>query len=117
MRIVVKKALLMVEAEAKRIITKVGYYPSHPKSDIIDTGTLKGRVTNQIVAFSFTNIEGRVGTNVYYAIYVHEGTTSDVSRIFNRWLMAPRPFLVDALRNKEKEIVDMILKTYKSITW
>ena len=52
----------------------------------VDTGNLRGSITYE-VAKKGRNLVGFVGTNVPYAIFVHEGTRH----------IAPRPFLRDAL--------------------
>ena len=85
---VMARAVLMVEAEAKKLMT----YDYYRKA--VDSGRLRGTVTGQVVSFTAMEAEGKVGTNVYYGIYVHEGT---------KW-MEERPFLVDALKNKREEI-------------
>ncbi len=78
----------MVEAESKRLI-KEGYY-----QPAIDTGRLIQSIQGVVVYATGTKALGTVGTNVYYSVYVHEGTR----------YMEARPFLVDALKNKEDEI-------------
>ncbi len=88
---VMARSVLIVEAEAKRLMT-YNYYRK-----AVDSGRLRGTVTGQVVSFTATEAEGKVGTNVYYGIYVHEGT---------KW-MEERPFLVDALKNKQDEIKNM----------
>lgn len=52
----------------------------------VDTGNLRGSITYEI-ARDGDGLSARVGTNVPYAIYVHEGTR----------YMAPRPFLREAI--------------------
>jgi HK97 gp10 family phage protein len=88
---VTARAVMMVEAEAKRLIT-YGYYRK-----AVDTGRLRMSINGQIISSTATQSEGKVGTIVYYAIYVHEGTK----------FMEERPFLVDALKNKQDEIKNM----------
>ncbi len=88
---VIARAVLMVEAEAKRLIA-YGYY-----SPAIDSGHMWRSVSGQVVSFTATEAEGKVGLAVYYGIYVHEGTI----------YMEERPFLVDALKNKREEIGHM----------
>lgn len=52
----------------------------------VDTGNLRGSIASEIRQSS-TGLVGRVGSNVPYAIYVHEGTK----------YQAAQPFLADAL--------------------
>lgn len=110
--VAVKKALIMVEAEAIRIV-KGNVYWKNP----IDTRRMSNTITNKLEKFTYTAIEGKVGTNVDYAIYVHEGTSKMEIGAKNSGNIAAekgkRPFLVDALNNKKKEIVDMIIDAYK----
>ena len=54
----------------------------------VDTGNLRGSITHEI-AQDGEGLSARVGTNVPYAVYVHEGTSR----------MAGRPFLRDALNS------------------
>ncbi len=117
--IAIQRCLIMVEADAKYLIASGYYKPA------IDTGRTRMSVTNQIVSFTYTKIEGKVGTNVYYAIYVHEGTKnkSDANS-FNAagmnqgaWRMPPRRFLIDALKRKKDEIKETLIKGFtNSIT-
>lgn len=92
-----KRAHLMVEATAKRLITSGYYKPA------VDTGRLRGSITGMIVEFSRKSVEAKVGSNVYYGIYVHEGT----------FRMEKRPYLVDALEKKKEEITEMIKQAIK----
>jgi HK97 gp10 family phage protein len=54
----------------------------------VDTGNLRGSITYEIRREA-GSLTARVGTNVPYAIYVHEGTR----------YKAGRPFLAEALRS------------------
>lgn len=96
--------LLEIEGEAKRLIA-YGYY-----KPAIDTSRMINSITSKITEFSYATIEGVVGTSVYYAIYVHEGVHKTASQIgfesmmddfTGIWRMPPRPFMTDALKNKE----------------
>src|SRR5262245_19822351 len=91
-----QRSLLMVEAEAKYLVAKGYYQPA------IDTGRMCGSITTRITGFSGKEMTGDVGTGVWYAIYVHEGTVK----------MIKRPFLTDALRNKSKEILQLFKDGY-----
>ena len=112
--VAMKRSLIMVESSAIRLV-KSGYY-----QPAIDTGTMKNRITNNIVKFNYEYIIGEVGTNVYYAIYVHEGTKQKyTSNNFNSgglstagWHMPPRPFLVDALRKEKNNIIKEFRKAF-----
>lgn len=110
--VAVKKSLITVEAEAIRLVTG-GTYWKNP----IDTRRMIGSITNQLVTFSAVKIEGKVGTNVEYAIYVHEGTEMMAKGAENRSKgigdKGKRPFLTDALENKKLEITAMIIEAYK----
>jgi len=110
--VAVKKALIIVEAEAIRLV-RGNVYWKNP----IDTRRMSNTITNKLVKFTFTAIEGKVGTNVQYAVYVHEGTKLMAIGAENSGNTAEdlgkRPFLIDALKNKRKEIVDLIIDAYK----
>ncbi len=110
--VAIKKSLILIEAEAIRLVAG-GIYWKNP----IDTRRMIGSVTNQLVSFSYTGIEGKVGTNVEYAIYVHEGTKMMKKGAENRGKSSgragERPFLLDALNNKKDEVITMIIEAYK----
>lgn len=110
--VAVKKALIMVEAEAIRLV-RGNVYWKNP----IDTKRMSNTITNKLVKFTYTAIEGKVGTNIEYAIYVHEGTKLMEIGAKNSGNVSgdkgKRPFLVDALNNKKKEIIDLIIDAYK----
>ena len=98
--------LLMVEAEAKRLIVSGYYRPA------VKTGRLLNSVTHKMLSFSMDEIVGIVGTSVYYSIYVHDGVHKTASEkaydsmmdnFTSYYKMEPRPFLTDSLENmKEK---------------
>lgn len=92
------KALLIIEAEAVRLVTS-GYF-----APAVDTGRMRRAITHTITRFDTNVAEGVVGLNVFYAIYVHEGT------IF----MEGRPFLIDALKNKQAIVQVILVDTFKS---
>jgi HK97 gp10 family phage protein len=93
----IKRAHLIVEADAKKLMTYGYYRPA------VDTGRLRMSVTSGIVKYDGKYIEAKIGTNVYYGIYVHEGTI----------YMVKRPFQVDALRNNKEKIKMMFNKAVK----
>lgn len=98
-----KKACLMVEAEAK-------------KECPVDDGQLRQSITHEI-----DGLTGAVGTNVEYAPYVHQGTgiyavNGDGRK--DRWSykdaegkwhttigQKPQPFLETALDNEREDII------------
>ena len=64
----VAKSVILVEAEAKYLIVHGYYRPA------VDTGRLLNSVTGEVTKNSLTSVEGKIGTSVYYSVYVHEGT-------------------------------------------
>lgn len=76
---ILKKAGALIEREAK-IVTPV------------DTGRLRASIhtVNE-------HLRSEVGTNVKYAVYVHEGTQ----------YMAPRPFMLAGVENAKSDIEDI----------
>lgn len=71
------KALLNVEGQAKADCP-------------VRTGTLRRSIISKVVTEG-ENIKGVVGSNVTYALFVHDGTSK----------MPPRPFILNAIRQKE----------------
>jgi len=91
-QVAIKSTCIIVEGRAKELIRSGGYY--HPP---FDTGVLRQSVTHEIMPLGNDNFaSGRVGTGatVFYGIYVHEGTV----------YMEARPFMDDALEDKQAEI-------------
>lgn len=104
-----EKACLMVERDAKILCP-------------VDDGTLRASITHEV-----DGKEGRVGTNVEYAPYVHQGTgiyaaMGDGRQ--DRWVyqdaagewhstigQQPNPFLEKALMQNKKEIKKMLKET------
>lgn len=111
-KVAVKKALILVEAEAIRLIAGNVYWKNP-----IDTRRMSNSITNKLDKFTYTAIEGRVGTNVDYAIYVHEGTKYmeiGAKNSGNESMdKGKRPFLTDALKNKRAEVIAMVIEAYK----
>ncbi|MHA2363875.1 MAG: hypothetical protein ACXAC7_07945 [Candidatus Hodarchaeales archaeon] len=87
-----KRAVIIVEAEAKYLIVHGYYQPA------VKTGRLLGSVVGQVVNYDGVKVNGRVGTVVYYAVYVHDGT----------YLMRERKFLYDALAKNRQRISAMM---------
>lgn len=91
-----QRALILIENEAKRLITSGYFRPA------IKTGALRNSVTSRIVEFSSKRITGEAGTGVGYDFYVHDGTK----------YMKKRPYLTDALKNKRNEIRELIRSSF-----
>lgn len=91
-----QRCLILLEAEMKRLIRKGYYKPA------IDTGRMIGSITSEVTEFGTKIIGGRVGTDVFYSYYVHEGKGRH---------LAPRRFATDALRSKRNEIRLLIRQT------
>ncbi len=110
-----EKALSIIEADAKRECT-------------VDTGRLRASITHETKK-NGSELRGRIGTNVEYAPYYHEGTGIYATNGQGRktpWLykdrkgighftrgMKPRPFLRNAVdKNKGKigEIFQGVLR-------
>lgn len=90
---------LVVEAEAKKLL-------SEGALKAVDTGRLRASITTRLAAsggFARGDPEAQIGTNVHYAIYVHEGTPH----------MNPRPFLLTALINKQKQVEAIVAGAIK----
>jgi hypothetical protein len=87
------KSVLSVEAESKRLVTSGYYQPA------IDTNRMRGSITGVVERLDRDKTGGRVGTNVYYSVYVHEGLGQHKE---------PRPFLVDALKKQKDKITEWI---------
>lgn len=108
-------AALFVEADVKKNFTLQGQgrqYGKHRASKpgeppAIDLGILRASIMNE-VELSGKSVDGRVGTDaehiaanapvgtdVNYGLYLETGTSK----------MAPRPFLVPALRRTRKKVV------------
>jgi len=105
----IEKACLSIVDEAKRNCTPGQspydsmYFPSKTRAGQtgapFDTGMLRRSITSMVSSDDKT-ISGAVGTNVEYAVYVHEGTSK----------MQARPFITDAIRAKRGEIEDIMKK-------
>ena len=100
------KACLIVENEAKKLCP-------------VDTGQLRSSITHEVV-----EKEGRVGTNVEYALYVEYGTglfAANGDGRQERWSyqdgegnwystigQQPQPFLHPALNNNREQVLQTI---------
>lgn len=67
-----KKTAEDLGAKYTEVIKTEGYFPTHPNSDIVDTGAL--RDSQEIIFKGGVNVEYK--WNVPYAFYVHEGYTT-----------------------------------------
>ena len=97
----IAKALEMMGLKNQEIVTKIMSDPNYYglNRDIIDAGRLRSSMSYQVDA---PNQRVIVGTNVEYAIWVHEGTLR----------MKGRPFLKDSIfnyREDYKEIAKSVL--------
>lgn len=110
----VEKALTRIEADAKRNCP-------------VDDGRLRSSITHTVEA-SGEEARGRVGTNVDYAPYVHEGTgiyARDGNGRKKPWVYVhpktgervfthgqkPRPFLRDAMESNQGNIAKIFQET------
>lgn len=76
-----------------------GYYdvhglPDNPHTEIVDTGTLFDSMTAEVKMIRGFYYHVIVGTDVPYAVYVHEGT----------FKLNGRPFITDGLAAAKPEI-------------
>ena len=85
---VLKKACLMVEGDAKKLVP-------------VDTGRLRASITNEV-----EEEVGRVGTNVEYARRIELGFvgTDILGRNYNQ---KPQPYLRPALEKNRKKILGL----------
>lgn len=89
----IKKVLFVIEAEAKQVTP-------------VRTGHLMGSIGTPPYGFKkVSELYGAVGTNVEYAIYVHEGT---------RYMKA-RPFMMWGIRNAEDDINDIFIRALDNV--
>lgn len=110
----VEKALLVVEADAKRNCP-------------VDDGRLRSSITHSVTSDA-SSASGRVGTNVEYAPYVHEGTgiyARDGNGRQTPWVYTdpktgecvfthgqkPQPFLRDAMDQNQGNIAQIFKET------
>lgn len=117
-------ATMLVEADVKKNFTLQGQgrqYGKHTASrpgepPAIDLGILRASIMSEVEQTG-TNVDGRVGpdiehiaakapvgTDVNYGYYLEVGTHKGKGKT-KKVLMAPRPFLVPALRRTRKKVV------------
>ncbi len=85
LQVAMKRAVLMIEADAKRLVA-------------VDTGRLRASITNQVRQITRDVIEGRIGSNLSYSAYQELGTSK----------MPAQPYLRPALEKNFPKIVRMI---------
>lgn len=74
-----------------------GYHDVHgnpPHTEIVDTGRLFDSITGSVNRISDNYYQTVVGTDVPYAVYVHEGT----------YKLKGRPFITDGLASANSDI-------------
>lgn len=74
-----------------------GYNDVHgnpPHTEIVDTGRLFDSIEGQVKAVNANVYQTSVGTDVPYAVYVHEGTSR----------LKGRPFITDGILDSREEI-------------
>lgn len=94
-----KAATMLVEAVQEKML--YGYHTAHgrpPHTEIVDTGRLFESIQASVKRDSQNAFSVDVGTDVPYAIYVHDGTTRVESR----------PFITDGVMGKQKELRELL---------
>lgn len=93
-----------IEGEAKELINSRTYpHADGTKHPYVDTGTLKNSITYQVDEDGDGVVT--IGTNIEYAIYIHEGTSK----------IEPNRFLKDAVNMNRDQIKEYIKKELESI--
>ena len=112
-------AVLLIEHDAKE------------NSQPIDNGTLRASITHS-VEMEDSNIVGYVGTNLFYAPFVHQGTgiyaiegngrkevpwhyKDEQGNWHSTKGMRPRPFINDAMEENRSKLPDIMLKEVGNI--
>lgn len=100
-------ASMAVEAVQDKML--YGYHdvhglPDNPHTEIVDTGRLFDSITASVQRQSDNTYTVSVGTDVPYAIYVHEGTRK----------LKARPFITDAMSDSYKDIESAIARTLRN---
>lgn len=73
--------------------------PDNPHTEIVDTGRLFDSITGSVNRISNNYYQAVVGTDVPYAVYVHEGT----------YKLKGRPFITDGLASA-KDSMDAAIR-------
>lgn len=109
-----KKYPQLAEKEIKDALTKSLYQIVRETKPLtpIDTGRLRGSIGNSGAEgiFKVEKLKATVGTNVKYAVYVHEGTRYMQGRPFleqgaQKSMSKIKEFFKDAINNVFKKIV------------
>ena len=103
-------ACLVAEGEAKTYCTpgKSPYYKA-PYTDDNDPRRkpphMRDTIEGKVAEVTASAVVGRLGTPKDYAIHVHEGTSR----------MQARPFLLDAIKAKEDDIVGILAEATRAV--
>jgi hypothetical protein len=103
-------ACLVAEGEAKNYCTpgKSPYYKA-PYTDDNDPRRkpphMRDTIEGKVAEVTASAVVGRLGTPKDYAIHVHEGTSR----------MQARPFLLDAIKAKEDDIVGILAEATREV--
>lgn len=84
-----------------------GYHDVHgnpPHTEIVDTGRLFDSIEGQVKAVNANVYQTSVGTDVPYAVYVHEGTSR----------LKGRPFITDGILDSRDDIQAAIREALRS---
>ena len=92
-------ATMNIEGKAKENCTP-GSSPYYKAPHI--TGTLRRSISSKVEQRG-NEVKGMVGTGVDYAIDVHDGSSK----------MPPRPFILDAITEKQTETIDFLSDAVK----
>jgi hypothetical protein len=87
---------LLFERELTQVMSEPGAFPSHPDSDIVDTGQLRASQTVNKVS----DFQSDFSYPTEYALYVHEGYTMKNGRV-----IIGRPWTEKAAENLNVEAV------------
>lgn len=94
-----KAAEIMVESIQEKIL--YGYHDVHgnpPHTEIVDTGRLFDSIKAQVRRTSQNAYATEAGTDVPYAIYVHDGTRK----------LKGRPFITDGILAAQPELKEIL---------
>lgn len=99
-----KAAEIMVESIQEKIL--YGYHDVHgnpPHTEIVDTGRLFDSIKAQVRRTSQNAYATEAGTDVPYAIYVHDGTRK----------LKGRPFITDGILAAQPELKKILSEELK----
>ena len=100
-----KAAEILVEAVQEKIL--YGYKDFHgrpPHTEIVDTGRLFDSISANVSKASQNAFSVDVGTDVPYAVYVHEGTSK----------LKGRPFITDGALAAQEDLQNALSGTMKT---